>query len=299
MHIGTLAITRNPPGFYARSSQSRQERVCARLHALVRIVGWLPTNDQKFEYALKMFETQVGEAIQYWLAAATLNEVARLNTATLTALNRTPSFWITARVAMENQAILTAGKIYGQRRANPYNIDSLFDVLRALRATVFSRDALAARKRRMSDNADEWLPQFMKGVHVPTATDIDRLHQLSKRHRKTYEAQYADVRILHVAHSAIADPNVRWAIFQKTRVSDFAKLIIFLNQLQDALWNMYYNGRRPTLRPMAYSVQSLVGKKLEDLRNNRNQEHIVAETRKCLAIFTQAAVPQRAQSSAP
>jgi hypothetical protein len=169
----------------------------------------MPADDQKFENALKTFETQVGEATQYWFAAATMNEVARLDSNTLAALNRTPSFWITARVAMENQAILTAGILYGRRRANPHNIDSLFEVFRAVRAAVFSRDALAARKRQMSDNADEWLPEFMKGVHVPTATDIDRLHQPSKRHRKTYETQYADVRNLHVAHSAVADPNVR------------------------------------------------------------------------------------------
>jgi hypothetical protein len=129
----------------------------------------------------------------------------------------------------------------------------------------------------------------MKGVHVPTARDVNRLHELSNRHRKTYETQYADVRNLHVAHLAIADPNVRWAMFQKTRIRDFEKLIVFLNQLHDALWNMYYNGRRPILRPMAHSVRSLVGKKLDDLSNNRNQEHIVAETRKCLALFTAAA----------
>jgi len=45
-------------------------------------------------------------------------------------------------------------------------------------------------------------------------------------------------------------------MFQKTRIRDFEKLIVFLNRLHDAIWNMYYNGRRPTLRPMAYSVRA-------------------------------------------
>ena len=82
-------------------------------------------------------------------------------------------------------------------------------------------------------------------------------------------------------------------MFQKTRIRDFEKLIVFLNQLHDVLWSMYYNGRRPTLRPMAYSVRSLVGKKLEDLSTNRNHEQIVAETRKCLALLTAAASASR------
>lgn len=184
------------------------------------------TSDEKVEAVLHTFETQVGEATQFWFAAAAMNEVARLNTDTLNALNLTPSFWVTARVAMEYQAILTTGKIFGPRKTNPNNIDSLFQVLRENRVAVFSKDALAARKRRMSDNADEWLRDYVKGVHVPTARDLNRLHELSKRHRKTYETQYADVRNLHVAHSAIADANARSVMFQKTRIRDFERLIV-------------------------------------------------------------------------
>ena len=247
------------------------------------------TPDQDFEATLHTFETQVAEATQFWFAAAAMNEVTRLNTDTLNALNLTPSFWITARVAMEYQSILTVGKIFGPRKTNPNNIDSLFQVLRENRIAVFSKEALAARKRRMSDNADEWLADYMKGVQVPTAKDLNRLHELSKRHRKTYENQYADVRNLHVAHSAISDANTRSVMFQKTRIRDFEKLIVFLNRLHDAVWNLYYNGRRPTLRPMAYSVRSLVSRKLEDLSQSRTQEHIVAETRKCMSLITQAA----------
>ena len=40
-----------------------------------------------------------------------MNEVAIVNTDTLTTLNVTPSFWITPRVAMEYQAMLPIGTI--------------------------------------------------------------------------------------------------------------------------------------------------------------------------------------------
>src|SRR5262249_28998333 len=176
------------------------------------------TQDQEFEATLQTFESQVGEATQFWFAAAAMNEVARLNTDTLKALNVTPSFWVTARVAMEYQSILTVGKIFGPRKTNPSNIDSLFQILRENRSAVFSMDALAAGKRRLSDSSDTWLADYMANVHVPTATDLNRLHELTRRHRKTYESQYADVRNLHVAHSAIADTNTRVVMFQKTRI---------------------------------------------------------------------------------
>jgi len=253
----------------------------------------IPPADQTFENALKIFETQVGEATQFWFAASAMNEIAIANPDTLTALNVTPSFWLTARVGMENQAILSVGKIFGPRKTNPYNIDSLFDVLRDSVSTVFSRESLAARKRRMSSNADEWLPQFMQRIHVPDLQDINGLHALSKPHRRTYGTQWEQIRNEHVAHTGLVDPTARWEAFQKTRISDLEELVGFLNQFHDALWRMYYDGRRPVIEPVAEcSVKALVAKRLEELSRSRNQEHIVAETRRCLALFTEAAVPQ-------
>src|SRR3954470_18778608 len=179
----------------------------------------LPASRQ-FEEALAIFGTQVAETTQFWFAAATMNEVARRNEDTLSALNLTPSFWITARVAMEYQAILTAAKIFGPRRTNPHNIDFLFEAVRGRRLDTFSKEALEARKRQGSPNADEWIGDYMKRVHVLTARDVNRLHQLSKRHRQTYESQFADVRNLHVAHTVLVDVDARWEMFQRTRIRD-------------------------------------------------------------------------------
>jgi hypothetical protein len=121
----------------------------------------IPAEDLRFEEVLEIFETQVAETTQCWFAAATMNEVARRNNDTLIALNLTPSFWITARVAMEYQAILTAAKIFGPRKTNPHNIDWFFQVVHETGGSVFSKAALEARKRRGSHNADEWIGDYM------------------------------------------------------------------------------------------------------------------------------------------
>jgi hypothetical protein len=247
------------------------------------------SHDRSFEQALSIFEAQVAETTQFWFAAAAMNETARRNEETLKALNLTPSFWITARVAMEYQAILTAAKIFGPRKTNPHNIDFLFQVLRDTRATVFSKAALEVRKRKGSATADEWIGDYLKRAHVPTTAEVNRLHELSKRHRRTYETQYSDVRNLHVAHSVVVDMNERWEMFQKTRIQDFAKLVMFVNQLHNALWEMFHNGARPKLRPMPYSIRSLVARPLKDLRETPTTEHIVAETRMCMTLITHAA----------
>ncbi len=58
---------------------------------------------------------------------------------------------------------------------------------------------------------------------------IQSRQELSKRHRRTCETQYAHGRTLHVAHNVLVDANARWAMFQKTRLRDFEKLIVFLD----------------------------------------------------------------------
>ena len=247
--------------------------------------------ETRFEAAFKIFETQVAETTQFWFAAASMNEVAKLNPDTLATLNRTPTFWVTVRVGLEYQAIITAGKIFGNRRSNPHNIDSLFEVLRQCCSVIFSADALAARKRRGSANADEWLPGYMRRVYVPAVSDVGALYRLTKPHRRVYEAQWADVRNLHVAHTEVVDQTARGEMFQRTKIADFENLIGFLNQLRDAIWKLYYNGAKPEIDPTTHSVAALVAKDMDHLQNSRNDEHIVAETRKCMAILTKGAVP--------
>jgi hypothetical protein len=99
----------------------------------------------------------------------------------------------------------------------------------------------------------------MKKVHVPTVNEVNRLHELSKRHRRMCETQYADVRNLHVAHNVSVEANDRSVMFQETRIKNFAELLTFINQLRSSLWEMYNNGARPKLRPMPYSIRSLGG----------------------------------------
>src|SRR5881628_1068604 len=160
----------------------------------------MTVEEERFTEAFKTFEAQVAETTQFWLAASTMNEVAKRDPDTLEALNKAPTLWITVRVGLEYQAIISAGKIFGNRKANRHNIDSFFQVLRECYAVVFAPAALEARKRQGSPNAHEWLPDYMKDVYVPTIDDVNALHSSTQPHRKMYETQWAQIRNQHVAH---------------------------------------------------------------------------------------------------
>lgn len=244
--------------------------------------------EAKFVHALEILEGQIAEASQFWFAGATINEVSK-RPETNAAIQLTAGFWICTRLALEQQAILAVGKIFGQRSSNPNNIDRFVEVLRESRLTVFSKDALAARKSRDIAPTDEQLADLMKTARTLTESDIRRLHTLSKRHRKTYETQFAAIRSRHIAHTEVVDPSARHEMFQKTHIPDLEKLFMFLNQLLAAMRALYYDGHRPVMRRMRWSVRSLVAEDIHQLNQTPNHEFIVSETRKCMFLITEAA----------
>src|SRR5438270_6547846 len=119
-------------------------------------------SDRAYDVALKIFEKQVHEATQIWYASRTMDEVSLRDRRTLEALNATPLFWITVRGALAQYALIALGRIFDTSRGSPRNVDTILRLTYENRESIFSKDALAGRKRLGSDNADEWLSAFME-----------------------------------------------------------------------------------------------------------------------------------------
>jgi hypothetical protein len=94
--------------------------------------------------------------------------------------------------------------------------------------------------------------------------DAKGLSLLVKKYRKIYESQYEEIRHRHIANTDLVDGPELWALHAKTNIRDLERLIVFLNKFHRALWEMYYNGERPRLRPMRWSVRSLVRENVEN-----------------------------------
>jgi hypothetical protein len=247
-------------------------------------------SDRVYERALKVFERQVHEATQIWYASRTMDEVSLRKKKTLEALNATPLFWITVRSGLAQYALIALGRVFDQR--SPRNMDTILRLTYESRQRVFSKDALALRKRIASDNADEWLAAFMERASAPAIADFKRLSRLVKKYRKIYDTQYHVIRNKTLAHTEIVDGAELAALYAKTNIRNLERLPIFLNTFHKALWELFYNGRRPRLRPMRFSSRSLTRTKLAGLRRHAVHEDIVSQTREALALFTDA-VSQR------
>jgi hypothetical protein len=157
-----------------------------------------------------------------------------------------------------------------------HNVDRLLKIAQSNMA-IFSKESLAGRKRRGSANADEWLEEYLRDVYVPNVDDFRRLrHHVAKR-RRIYEDNYRALRHQVFAHKEISAKADVQALFGKTNVRELQQLLIFLRRLHEALWQLYHNGRKPTLRPDRYSVKRIREQPSPEHRGRALQERLTHE----------------------
>jgi hypothetical protein len=97
---------------------------------------------------------------------------------------------------------------------SPHNVGSIIRLAEENRS-LFSKEALAAQARQRSPNADEWLPDYLTRVYVPTTEDFRRLRRLVKQQRAVYGAKVRDMRRKHFPHTEVIDEAELSAIFAR------------------------------------------------------------------------------------
>jgi hypothetical protein len=120
----------------------------------------------------------------------------------------------------------------------------------------------------------------------PTSKDFRALRKKVNDHRKIYEANYRDIRHKIYAHKEVSDAEEVQKLFSKTNIQELQRVFVFVNALYEALWQLLYNGRKPTLRPMRYSVKRMVWDRKLEWQRESVQERIVGEVDVLLKALT-------------
>jgi AbiU2 len=171
--------------------------------------------------------------------------------------------------ALQMSAHIALGRVFDQK--STHNVDRVLR-LSQQNTAIFSKEALGRRKRALSRNADEWLEDYLKTAYVPTPEDFRRLRSHVAKHRRIYEDKYRDLRHQFFAHKEISDRGQVDALFSKTNVQELRRMVVFLQRLHEALWQLYNNGRKPVLEPMRHSV-----KRMRDLPSPKGGRDSVQE----------------------
>jgi hypothetical protein len=229
----------------------------------------------EFKRELEVFRTEGDAAVQFFYVWQTVNTVAGKDQSVHRALNRAPLFWNTSLGALQSATLVTVGRVFDPD-PNNHSITRLLSIAHR-NLDIFSKDALAERKRELSANADEWLPEYLKSVYVPDGDDFRRLKRYVAVRRRIYEENYRPLRHLVFAHRSASDSSDVAALFAKTNIRELQQLLVFLRRIHEALWQLFFNGNKPTLRPARYSVNRMREQPSPSPRRAQLQEWLTHE----------------------
>lgn len=232
-----------------------------------------------FEQELEYFRREVQGGIQLFFADLTFHTVVHDKPSILKRLNETSLFWNSTLYAWQSGYFITLGRIFD--RSSPHNVNRLMEIA-VQHPAIFSKEALAARKQRDSANADEWLPEYLKRVCVPSTSDLKRLENTLARYRRRYEKSYKGLRDKVFAHRDLVETKEVQELFSNTTIREFKGIYIFLAKLHEAFWELFNNGRKPNLRPQPHSVRRFLSSRRSSWQSPRIQEIIVKETQRVL-----------------
>jgi hypothetical protein len=241
------------------------------------------TPEQQFIRELEVFRTEAQAGAQFLYAYLSFNSIISENKKTYREINKTPLFWNTTMGSLQTSFFIVLGRIFDQN--SMHNVDRLIKIAQE-NSNIFSKEALAKRKKKDSPNADEWIDDYLKDVYEPTSKDFRELRKKVKEFRKIYETNYKDIRHKIYAHKEISDVEEVQKLFSKTNIRELQRVFVFVNALYEAMWQLLYNGRKPVLRRMRYSVRSMVRDRKPEWQSQTVQERLVGEVSDFLKTLT-------------
>jgi hypothetical protein len=210
--------------------------------------------DTQFEHELEVFRTEAESGIQFFYAYLAVHAVAEHHQSVYQLLNKAPLFWNTSLGALQTAAFIALGRVFDQK--STHNLDRLLRVAQD-NPQIFSKAALGRRKQGTNPAPPEWLEDYLSDAYEPTPQDFRRLRSHVQKWRKIYVSNYRDLRHKLFAHKEVSDRAETDALLAKTDIRELQRMFAFLGALHEALWELFFNGRRPVLRPQRYSVQRM------------------------------------------
>lgn len=239
------------------------------------------TPEEAFKKELEYLRRDIFGGMQLLYAHLTFLEVATRGTSILDGVNEAPLFWNTTLYAWQCGYFIALHRIFDTKQT--HHVGRVL-ALAKNNPSIFSTEALAQRKRSGSPNADEWLPDYLRRVHVPTSHDFTRLEQSLSHHKNRYDTSYRKLRSKVFAHRVVAAVEDVRKLFSKTNVRELKGMYLFLAKFYEALWELLHNGRKPVLLPLRHSVKQIIRNPRDPWQPHQVHEAIVGETKHVLEV---------------
>lgn len=234
------------------------------------------TTHHDFQEQLANFRHESQVAAQYIYAEMAIQHASSKSKKLLYALNNTPRFWIVCGASLQLAGYVSIARIFDTK--SNYNVNKLIDAMEK-NLHMFQVEALAARKRDGKTYEPEWLDGYLRNAYYPTIKDVVRLRLKVAKWRLVYERAVKPARNKYLAHREKTDYSEVQSLFAGGTIRELWRLTTFLLQLNEALWQLLHNGRKPVLLPLRHSVKSIYDAKRQ---STAPHESMIADVKKLM-----------------
>lgn len=242
--------------------------------------------EERFVRELEHLRRDSDAAAQFLYAWLAFHAYARGSRPTIMAINRNALFWNTNLGALQTALFISLGRIF-DKDPRSHCINRLLREA-SQNPKIFSKALLAARKRRQSPGAS-WVRSYVKEAYVPTTNDFRRLSRYVANKRKIYEKAYEDIRHKVFAHSGVGSSEKKDALFSRTQLGELQRLVLSLRAFHETMWQLYFNGSKPTIRVGKYSINSM-NRDISKIPSNAPiEQRMFAETCGALGFYVAGA----------
>ena len=184
---------------------------------------------------LSLFRSEVDKAVMSYSAWRTFHDQTVSAKSLKVNLNRNAAYWNIIQYSLQMSYYMALGRIFD---CNGKSI-SIFKLIKACKSNIneFSKESLALRK------GDVWSVEYAKNVTVPESADFEKIRLKVKDFKILFDEKIQPVR--HKVYAHLNDDSVDelQSLYSKISVGEFEKVLYFLQQLHEYVWQLYHNGR--------------------------------------------------------
>ena len=203
----------------------------------------------------KQIEEDIDGALAVFHAEEEIHRLAREDERIRRCLDADAVFWNMQVASLQSTLFMILGRLFDSTKGT-------LSVSKFLDETVeylgyFSKDALATRKIAGGPKPD-WLDDRIAEAWIPDRAALAKLKEALQPHEERAEV-YRQIRHKHYAHRPLKDAHLIWDLFQQTNKRNSARRSGFLCDLKAAIWQLYYNGKKPNLdeSPHEYDAEAI------------------------------------------
>ena len=188
------------------------------------------------------FSNEVHSALASYLFWKMLQNKSADEPDLLDALNRTPLSWIFIRHSLQVSLFMTLGRIF-DTDDDSFSIDDLLKCC-IEDTSIFDKNSLRTRKQEAQrGTTSDWLDEYIANASEPVAQDFKKLRGEVTKHRRIYVRKYQPIRHKIFAHRDKEFLGKNDDLWKETNIGEIEDIIWFLNDLKNALFQTYENGR--------------------------------------------------------